>query len=329
MKVLSIIIPSYNTSSFMDRSLQTFIDERLNDSVELLIVNDGSKDDTSEKAHKYENKYSDLIRVIDKENGGHGSVINRGAQEAKGKYVKVVDGDDWVETDNLVQLLDMLNTCDCDVVLNPYFTVDVSNNDKKKFLDLPVKEGEYKFEDISEKIAQFQIHTMTIKTDILRKVRLTENCFYEDFQYDLFPVPYVETVRVLNFPVYDYLIGQKSQSVSDQSVLKNHLMEQKILFDSIKYYEEIKDSLNIEKKKFFIKNICTLSRQAYNIYLRNYKTPDSYREFKKFDQRYQKVSPYFYQKTAETNKYIGFIRKGGTCVFDMTGKILKAYKSIK
>lgn len=313
----------------MDRSLQTFIDERLNDSVELLIVNDGSKDDTSEKAHKYENKYSDLIRVIDKENGGHGSVINRGAQEAKGKYVKVVDGDDWVETDNLVQLLDMLNTCDCDVVLNPYFTVDVSNNDKKKFLDLPVKEGEYKFEDISEKIAQFQIHTMTIKTDILRKVRLTENCFYEDFQYDLFPVPYVETVRVLNFPVYDYLIGQKSQSVSDQSVLKNHLMEQKILFDSIKYYEEIKYSLNIEKKKFFIKNICTLSRQAYNIYLRNYKTPDSYREFKKFDQRYQKVSPYFYQKTAETNKYIGFIRKGGTCVFDMTGKILKAYKSIK
>ena len=105
MKLLTIIIPSYNTMSFMDKNISTFLDERLFEKTEILIINDGSEDETATLARKYEKKYKGYIRLIDKENGGHGSTINIGIKEAKGKFFKVVDADDWVNTENLVKLI--------------------------------------------------------------------------------------------------------------------------------------------------------------------------------------------------------------------------------
>ena len=124
MKYLSIIIPSFNTEKFIDENMKTFIDDRLFEDVEILIINDGSKDKTEEKALKYQNEYLNYVRVITKENGNHGSVINRGILEAKGKYFKVIDADDWVNTENLVELVDFLKKCNTDLVINPYYTID-------------------------------------------------------------------------------------------------------------------------------------------------------------------------------------------------------------
>ena len=91
MKVLTVIIPSYNTESFIKKNMTTFIDERIFKKVEILLINDGSKDNTAELAEKYEKDFPGFVRFINKENGGHGSVINRGIQEAQGKYIKVID----------------------------------------------------------------------------------------------------------------------------------------------------------------------------------------------------------------------------------------------
>lgn len=328
MKTLSIIVPSYNTSSYINVSLPTFIDEELFEEIEILIINDGSTDDTSKIAHQYEKKYPQLFRVIDKENGGHGSVINTGAKEAVGKYIKVVDGDDWVETDNLVKLVKELKNCDSDVILNPYYTVDASNNNKRKMINIPVKCDTYQFEEISDKIPQFQIHTMTIKTEILRKIHLTEKCFYDDFEYDLFPVLYVRSVKILDFPVYDYLIGQKTQSVSDKSVLKNHMMEKKILWDSIAFYSVKKSKISDIKKRYFKKNICSLGKSAYNIYLRNYKEKNSYRLMKEFDGELKEYSEYFYDLIGDTYKYVNILRIGKKFTFILVSNMLIAYKKL-
>ena len=104
-KILTVTVPSYNVEKFLENTLDSFVDERVLDDIEVLIVDDGSKDKTAEIGRKYEEKYPDTFRVISKENGGHGSTINRGIGEAKGKYFKVVDGDDWVDQDGFAELI--------------------------------------------------------------------------------------------------------------------------------------------------------------------------------------------------------------------------------
>ena len=98
-KILTITVPSYNVEKFLENTLDSFVDERVLDAIEVLVVDDGSKDRTAEIGKGYEAKYPGTFRVISKENGGHGSTINRGIKEARGKYFKVVDGDDWVDKD--------------------------------------------------------------------------------------------------------------------------------------------------------------------------------------------------------------------------------------
>lgn len=107
-KILTITVPSYNTEKYIDECMPFLLDDSIVDDIEILVVSDGSKDKTVEVATKWSEKYPQTIRVIEKENGGHGSTINRGILEARGKYFKVVDGDDWVKTDNLVKLVDFL-----------------------------------------------------------------------------------------------------------------------------------------------------------------------------------------------------------------------------
>ena len=122
-KLLTIIIPAYNVSGYIDQCLQSLIVEPDNlKYLDIVAINDGSKDDTLEKMQRYEELYPSAIRVIDKENGGHGSGINRGILEAKGKYLKVLDSDDWVDTNGLTNLISFIRDSveDPDVIINPF-----------------------------------------------------------------------------------------------------------------------------------------------------------------------------------------------------------------
>ena len=81
-KILTIIVPSYNTEAYIDECLPTMLKHRYRKQLELLLVNDGSRDGTLEKLKQYEQSYPDTVPVIDKEIGGHGSVINLGIRKA-------------------------------------------------------------------------------------------------------------------------------------------------------------------------------------------------------------------------------------------------------
>ena len=97
--VLTVVIPTYNMQGFLNRCLDSLIvDSALMDSLEVPVINDGSKDNSSVIAHTYQDRFPYTFRVIDKENGNYGSCINRGLAEAKGKYIKVLDADDWFNT---------------------------------------------------------------------------------------------------------------------------------------------------------------------------------------------------------------------------------------
>ena len=106
MKYISFAIPCYNSQDYMAHAIESILPG--GEDVEIIIVNDGSKDRTSEIAHDYMEKYPTIVKVVDKENGGHGDAVNSGLTHATGKYFKVVDSDDWVDEDALHKILEVL-----------------------------------------------------------------------------------------------------------------------------------------------------------------------------------------------------------------------------
>ena len=170
-KVLSIIIPSYNTEKYIVDCTKTMLNSQVNDDIEILIVNDGSKDNTGSIADQLVEKYPNTVRHISKPNGGHGSAINRGIQEAIGTYARVIDGDDWVDRCSFIEYVNALKACDEDVVLTEYDRVFEKDNSKvRSAIDLP--EGVYSFNDyIKSSKFEIQLHNATFKLSLLKKCR--------------------------------------------------------------------------------------------------------------------------------------------------------------
>lgn len=115
-KILSIVIPAYNVEKYLERCLASFEVAGILDQIEVLVINDGSRDQTAAIAQRYCDRYPDSYFLYNKENGGHGSGINYGIRYARGKYFKVVDGDDWLNTEELPAFVELLAQVDTDVV---------------------------------------------------------------------------------------------------------------------------------------------------------------------------------------------------------------------
>ncbi len=103
MKLLTFAIPSYNSQDYMEHCIESLLPG--GEDVEILIVDDGSKDSTAEIADSYEKKYPGIVRAIHEENGGHGEAVNAGIRNATGLFFKVVDSDDWVDYEAYMKVL--------------------------------------------------------------------------------------------------------------------------------------------------------------------------------------------------------------------------------
>ncbi|HFI0405412.1 TPA: glycosyltransferase family 2 protein [Streptococcus suis] len=243
-KILTITVPSYNTEKYMDECLPTLLDSRINNRLEIIMVNDGSKDNTLQKAREYEEKYPLTIRVIDKENGGHGSTINKGIELATGKYFKVVDGDDWVNTDELVKLVDALEELEADIVISPYedHNVDTGVITKQDFIVNNNSESISYDELVGQANRLPMMHATTFKTSVLRDngIKIDENCFYVDMEYIIFPMLYLKTATYVNATVYCYRMGTAEQSVNPANFIKNRHMHKKVTKELLKTYVTLK-----------------------------------------------------------------------------------------
>ena len=168
-KILTITIPSYNVEAYLEDCLESFVNSEVMEEIEVLVVNDGSSDHTAEIAQRYVDKYPDTFRLINKENGGHGSTINTGIKEAKGKYFKVVDGDDWVDTRNFIRLVKVLKESEADIVASNYTWINHATRLPEKRQEYPFEKIEYnklyKFEEIVGKTI-IDMHATTFKTEL-------------------------------------------------------------------------------------------------------------------------------------------------------------------
>ena len=227
MKTLSCIIPSYNSAKFLDKGIGSFLDPGIIDRLDIIIVNDGSTDDTPVVAQKFCDRYPDSVRLINQVNKGHGGALNTGCAAAVGKYLKVIDAEDWVETANLEYFLDQLEACESDVVLTHHYTRDISNGEVKKWMSYPKEPGRsYTLEEIMADWKSFDrsltFHGITYKTDFYHKygIQLSEHVFYEDHEFATFPCCYAKSVTPMDIFIYDYRIGDVLQSVSNENQLK-------------------------------------------------------------------------------------------------------------
>lgn len=244
-KQLTVAVPSYNVEAYLERGLDSFSDPRLADGLEVVIVDDGSTDGTAAIARRYVEAAPDVFRLVTKENGGHGSAVNAGLAAAAGRYFRVIDGDDWVDPDGLAAELDALRSIDSDIVVDRRRDISMATGDTEpRPLPPEVPLGtEVPFESVADLAARTSvvtIHTLTGRTDFLRScgIRLLEHTFYVDTEFVVKATARARTVTFLDIEVYQYLVGNPSQSVAAGNFVKRFDDHDRVVREVCRYVEE-------------------------------------------------------------------------------------------
>jgi len=271
-KILTIAIPSYNAERYLDNCLSHFIDSNVLEHLEILIVNDGSTDSTEAMARAYEQRYPESITVISKENGGHGSTINAAIPRSTGKYFKVVDVDDWVESDTLDLLVRALATADVDLVLNPsnIYHEGMGKTQlfyKRLFHKFPSLE-KHDFSELTMKTA-VSIHEVIFRTAMLQAhpTPIDEHTYYVDAEYVLYNLAHVSTFMMCNRPLYVYRFGSATQSVSHANLMKNVEQHHRVAMSCLTYWNENRGSMDEAHRRCFYVQLSRVISDHYHIYL--------------------------------------------------------------
>lgn len=250
-KILSIVVPVYKVEAYIHKCLDSLVlSPELMEKYEVIIVNDGTPDNSAEMSREYVKRYPGTFRQIDKENGGHGSAWNVGLKEAEGKYLRFLDSDDWLT--HFPEFLERLDTCDADVVItriNRYYEdKKVSEeSDCPKTIDtvLPISQiGPEEFYEY-ESIGDFWFSTY--KTDLLVPLHplFLEGVSYDDSILFILPLLYAKDYIAYDLVLYNYRLGREGQSMALEVQRKKIPDRMKVLRQMCSYLnEEVMDQSN-------------------------------------------------------------------------------------
>lgn len=321
-KLLTIAMPSYNAEQYLPDTIPTILSAKNAHLIDLLIVNDGSSDNTEKIAEKFEQNYPDIVRVINKPNGGHGSAVNAGIKNAYGTYFKVVDADDWVDTDNLDDLIEYLKETDVDEILSPYYRVyvnqtgDVVSVENYNEFSMIQTDKVYQVDTFYEQMGRtVGMHTMTLKTKLLKEnqIELSENMYYVDMEYITYVLPYIETVSIFDKPIYKYRLGTSTQSVSMESYIKNRSMHKQVIFNLIDFYSKTK--LGFGRSKAVTNLILNLINHQWNIYFNLNNVTEAKKELIEFEKSIAIKNKSFFNNS--TGLMMNFVRKSRYHLFNI------------
>lgn len=229
MKLITVAIPCYNSAAYMRKAIDSVL--VAGDDVEIIIVNDGSKDDTEKIAEEYVSQYPTIIKAIHQENGGHGEAVNAGLRAAIGLYYKVLDSDDWLDKEAFLRVIKVLKEIiaegqSLDMMIANYVYEKVSEN-SQKVIDYKAALPQGKIFTWSE-VGKFRqgkymlMHSVIYRTQLLRdcKLELPKHTFYVDNIFVYQPLCKVKTMYYMNVDLYRYFIGRDDQSVTEANMMK-------------------------------------------------------------------------------------------------------------
>lgn len=250
MKLLSVTVPCYNSQEYMRHCIETLLPG--GEEIEILIVDDGSKDNTAAIADEFQERYPTIVRAIHQENAGHGGAVMKGLENATGLYFKVVDSDDWVDPQVLKDLLKLLRRFKqtnqlVDMVVSD-FVYDKAGARHKKVMRYPhaiPKDRVLHWEDVGNfpKGHYLLMHSVIYRTQVLRDcgLDLPLHTFYVDNLFVYVPMTRVKTLYYVDRVFYHYFIGREDQSVQEAVMIRrinqqlkvNWLMFQQVDLDQV------------------------------------------------------------------------------------------------
>lgn len=249
-KILSICIPSYNMEKYIARCLDSLLVPSIN-KLEILVVNDGSKDNTLRVAKEYESKYSDSIVVIDKTNGHYGSTVNAALKIAKGKYFRILDADDRFDTVELETFINTLEKIDADCVFTKYSVHDFNEKliDVRDYTGI-IYDKVLNMDNYVIPVNCYAMHSLTYKLDLLKSFNYqqTEGICYTDTEYVFYPLQYARSIYNVDIFLYRYYMGRDEQSMAFKSLFKNFTHFTKIFDRIFSYSKMLNKSSNINIK---------------------------------------------------------------------------------
>lgn len=307
-KLLTVSVAAYNAAEWLDRCLESFVISEIMEELEIIIINDGSQDETVDIARKYVEQYPNTFFLIDKKNGGHGSTINVSIKEASGKYYKIVDADDWVTREGLLELVNCLKQTEADLVLSPYYLVDTVTGRKKlvSAVSAHIPNTDYykmlRIQDYSMYITNLT-HASTYKTCVLKhdEFHIDEHCFYVDEEYNIFALLYLKTVTFLETPLYCYLYGTEGQSVNPENMRKRRAQHQTVCKSVISFYCRNEKKIPVGAVEICKRKMALLLTTDYKIILSLEDWKQSYKEFVAYDHYIKEHSSYIYHMLETDN----------------------------
>ena len=321
-KVLTISVAAYNLGDMIRKNLESFVCSKYIDKLEVIVTNDGSKDDTKEIIEEYSKEYKGSIVLIDKKNEGAGSTVNSGIKYATGRYFKMVDGDDWVNTKELDNLIENLIYSDADMVLTNYSVFSSEENKIIKYDRLNLRENvQLDFKSIFH--SNIYMYNITYKTKILRENNIIlDNGFYTDQEYILFPLPYVHNIVYFNLDVYVYLVGREGQSMSINSLKKHIDMHELVAINLTKFFEKNKWGLSDDTKRFIVSRIINLLHTHLCILLSEEENSKLKQNIKSFNIKIRNESKQIYSSYKK-------IKKSGLIIYSnyfLTRTVAKSFQ---
>lgn len=323
-KLLTVSVAAYNVADYIRGTLDSLLHPDCIDALEILVVDDGGTDETLSIVKEYEEKYPQSVIGIHKENGGYGSVINTSIRRATGKYFKQLDGDDWFETENLPEFLQLLKQVDADYVVTPMWMfneVDESRVLRDYFEELST--GVRSFDAMDFKTIS-PMHCSTFRTKLLQEhdITITEHCFYTDVELVNRPLPYLETICISHTPVYVYRVGREGQSVSVTGIRKHYREHERVFWNLLRIYNSLPEE-KTAKRSFLRQRLVkeTAAQMKYYCYLERGKGP--HQELKTFGDRLKQQAPELLAAAMGYSRFVKLMVKSKYLAYHVSGLLLK------
>lgn len=330
MKLITATVPCYNSAAYMRKAVDSLL--VAGEDIEIIIVNDGSSDDTAKIAEEYAVNYPSIVKTIHQENGGHGEAVNAGLRTATGRYFKVVDSDDWLDEEAFKKVLKVLKEIDnegqkLDMFVANYVYEKVSEN-SQKVIDYKgvLPQGKiFTWDEVGHfKQGKYMLmHSVIYRTELLRECKLVlpKHTFYVDNIFVYQPLSRVKYMYYMNVDLYRYYIGRDDQSVTEANMIKR--IDQQLRVN--KYMIDCCDVMNIPNPKLqdYLIKYMGIMMTVSSVYLIKEGSQESIR---KRDELWE----YLEKKDPEFSKRVGAGVLGKSMKFNSKAghKIVKAGYSI-